>query len=175
MPPIIVRPKEKNEDPNDYSERNSTPRRPELTVLNLDVNPLKIETISIKGHEYHSAQSSYQSHDLTYQSFCKTHVSHDNNALSSIAETNSRGLDAFSAIDSVAPSDRRSCLTTPSPSLRLRRCTRRSYCWPAVAAACYVALLDAGLQLSISSVQPSAIKDSDAVATQRGGRKGKLN
>jgi hypothetical protein len=56
---------------------------------------LKTETISIKGHEYHSAQSSYQPHDLTYQSFCKTHVSHDNNALSSIAETNSRGLDAF--------------------------------------------------------------------------------
>jgi hypothetical protein len=51
--------------------------------------------ISIKGHEYHSAQSSYQSHDLTYQSFCKTHVSRDNNALSSIAETNSRGLHAF--------------------------------------------------------------------------------
>jgi hypothetical protein len=56
---------------------------------------LKTETISIKGHEYHSAQSSYQSHDLTYQSFCKTHISHGNNALSSIAETNSRGLDAF--------------------------------------------------------------------------------
>jgi hypothetical protein len=52
--------------------------------------------IFIKGHEYHSAQSSYQPHDLTYQSFCKTHVSHGNNALSSIAETNSRGLDAFS-------------------------------------------------------------------------------
>jgi hypothetical protein len=51
--------------------------------------------ISIKGHEYHSAQSSYQPHDLTYQSFCKTHVSHGNNALSSIAETNSRGLDVF--------------------------------------------------------------------------------
>jgi hypothetical protein len=51
--------------------------------------------ISIKGHEYHSAQSSYQLHDLTYQSFCKTHVSHGNNVLSSIAETNSRGLDAF--------------------------------------------------------------------------------
>jgi hypothetical protein len=51
--------------------------------------------ISIKGHEYHSAQSSYQPHDLTYQSFWKTHVSHGNNALSSIAETNSRGLDAF--------------------------------------------------------------------------------
>jgi hypothetical protein len=31
----------KGEDPNDYSERNSTPRHPELTVLNLDVNPLK--------------------------------------------------------------------------------------------------------------------------------------
>jgi hypothetical protein len=51
--------------------------------------------ISIKGHEYQSAQSSYQPHDLTYQSFCKTHVSHGNNVLSSIAETNSRGLDAF--------------------------------------------------------------------------------
>jgi hypothetical protein len=51
MPPFIVRPKEKSEDPNDYSERKSTPRRPELTVLNLDVNPLKTETISIKGHE----------------------------------------------------------------------------------------------------------------------------
>jgi hypothetical protein len=51
--------------------------------------------ISIKGHEYHSAQSSYQPHDLTYQSFYKTQVSHGNNALSSIAETNSRGLDAF--------------------------------------------------------------------------------
>jgi hypothetical protein len=35
MPPFIVRPKEKNEDPNDYFESNSTPRRPELTVLNL--------------------------------------------------------------------------------------------------------------------------------------------
>jgi hypothetical protein len=56
---------------------------------------LKTETISIKGHEYHSVQSSYQPHDLTYQSFCKTHVSHGNNVLSSIAETNSRGLDAF--------------------------------------------------------------------------------
>jgi hypothetical protein len=56
---------------------------------------LKTETISIKGHEYHSAQSSYHLHDLTYQGFCKTHVSHDNKALSSIAETNSRGLDAF--------------------------------------------------------------------------------
>jgi hypothetical protein len=56
---------------------------------------LKTETISIKGHEYHSAQSSYQPHDLTYQSFWETHVSHGNNALSSIAETNSRGLDAF--------------------------------------------------------------------------------
>jgi hypothetical protein len=53
--------------------------------------------ISIKGHEYHSAQSSYQPHDLTYQSFCKTLVSHGNNALSSIAETNSWGLDAFSS------------------------------------------------------------------------------
>jgi hypothetical protein len=95
MPPFIVRPKEKSEDPNDYSEHNSTPWRPELTVLNLDVNPLKTEVISIKGHEYHSAQSSYQSHDLTYQGFYKTHVSHGNNALSSIAETNSRGLDAF--------------------------------------------------------------------------------
>jgi hypothetical protein len=52
--------------------------------------------ISIKGHEYHSVQSSYQSHDLTYQSFCKTHVSHGDNALSSISKTNSRGLDAFS-------------------------------------------------------------------------------
>jgi hypothetical protein len=49
MPPFIVRPKEKNEDRNDYSERNSTPRRSELTVLNLDVNPLKTETISIRG------------------------------------------------------------------------------------------------------------------------------
>jgi hypothetical protein len=49
MPPFIVWPKEKNEYPNDYSERNSTPRRPELTVLNLVVNPLKTETISIKG------------------------------------------------------------------------------------------------------------------------------
>jgi hypothetical protein len=95
MPSFIVQPKEKSEDPNDYSELNSTPRCPELTVLNLDINPLKTETISIKGHEYHSAQSSYQSHDLTYQSFYKTHVSHGNNVLSSIAETNSRGLDAF--------------------------------------------------------------------------------
>jgi hypothetical protein len=51
--------------------------------------------ISIKGHEYHSAQSSYQPHDLTYQRIYKTHVSHDNNVLSSIAKTNSRGLDAF--------------------------------------------------------------------------------
>jgi hypothetical protein len=41
MPPLIVRPKEKNESPNDYSERNSTPRRPELTVLNLVDHPLK--------------------------------------------------------------------------------------------------------------------------------------
>jgi hypothetical protein len=96
MPPFIVRPKEKSEDPNDYSERNSTHRRPELTVLNLDVNPLKTETISIMGHENHSTQNSHYSHDLTYQSFCKTHVSHDNVALSSIAKTNSRGLDAFS-------------------------------------------------------------------------------
>jgi hypothetical protein len=95
MPPFIVRPKEKSEDPNDYSERNSTPRRPELTVLNLDVNPLKTETISIKGHKNHSAQNNLHSYDLTYQSFCKTHVSHGNNALSSIAETNSRGLDVF--------------------------------------------------------------------------------
>jgi hypothetical protein len=51
--------------------------------------------ISIKGHEYQSAQSSYQPHDLAYQSFCKTHVSHGNNTLSSIVKTNSRGLDAF--------------------------------------------------------------------------------
>jgi hypothetical protein len=109
MPPFIVRPKEKSEDPNDYSERNSTPRRPELTVLNLDVNPLKTEMISIKGHENHNAQSSHHSHDLTYQSFCKTHVSHGNVALSSIVETNSRGLDAFSG----------SCLFQP-PRRRLR-------------------------------------------------------
>jgi hypothetical protein len=95
MPPFIVRPKKKNEDPNDYSERNLTPRRPELAIFNLDVNPLKTETIFIKGREYHSAQSSHYSYDLTYQSFCKTHVSHGNIALSSIAETNSRGLDAF--------------------------------------------------------------------------------
>jgi hypothetical protein len=101
MSSFIVQPKEKNEDPNDYSERNSTPRRPELTVLNLDVNPLKTETISIKGHENHSAQNSHNSHDLTYQSFCKTHVSHGNIALSSIAETNSRGLDALSRIGPV--------------------------------------------------------------------------
>jgi hypothetical protein len=95
MPPFIVRPKEKSEDPNDYSKRNSTPRRPKLTVLNIYVNPLKTETIYIKGHEYHSAQNSHQSHDLTYRSFCKRHVSHGNNELSSIAETNSQGLDAF--------------------------------------------------------------------------------
>jgi hypothetical protein len=43
--------------------------------------------------------------------------------------------------------------------------------WPAVTAACYVALLDAGPLLLISSVQPSAMKDSDAVATQRGEEK----
>jgi hypothetical protein len=98
MPPFIVRPKEKSEDLNDYSECNSTPWHPELTVLNLVVNLLKTETISIKGHEYYSAQSSYHPHDLTYQSFCKTHVSYGNNALSSIAETNSRGLDAFNRI-----------------------------------------------------------------------------
>jgi hypothetical protein len=67
----------------------------ELTVLNLDVNPLKTKTISIKGHEYHSARNSHYSHDLTYQSFYKTHVSHGNVALSSITETNSRGLYAF--------------------------------------------------------------------------------
>jgi hypothetical protein len=48
--------------------------------------------ISIKGHEYHIAQSSYHLHDLTYQRFCKTHVSHGNNALSSIAETNTGAL-----------------------------------------------------------------------------------
>jgi hypothetical protein len=95
MPPFIVRPKEKSEDPNDYSECNSTPWHLELAILNLVVNPLKTEMIFIKGHEYHSAQNSYQPHDLTYQSFCKTHVSHDNNVLSSITETNSRGLDAF--------------------------------------------------------------------------------
>jgi hypothetical protein len=95
MPPLIVRPKERSEDPNDYSRCNSTPWHPELTVLNLVVDPLKTETIYIKGHEYHSAQSSYQPYDLTYQSFCETHISHGNNALSSIAETNSRGIDAF--------------------------------------------------------------------------------
>jgi hypothetical protein len=95
MPSFIVRPKEKSEDPNDYSERNSTPRRPELTVLNLVVNPLKTEMISIKGHENHSAQNSHHYHDLTYQSFCKTHVSHNSVVLSSIIETHSRGLDAF--------------------------------------------------------------------------------
>jgi hypothetical protein len=95
MPPFIVWPKEKSGDPNDYSERNSTPRRSELIVLNLIINPLKIETISIKGHENHSAQNSHHSHDLTYQSFCKTHISHGTVALSSIAEANSRGLDAF--------------------------------------------------------------------------------
>jgi hypothetical protein len=71
------------------------PWHPELTVLDLVVDPLKTEMISIKGHEYHSAQSSYQPYDLTYQSFCETHVSHGNKALSSIAEINSRGLDAF--------------------------------------------------------------------------------
>jgi hypothetical protein len=98
MPPFIVRPKEKSEDPNDYSERNSTPRCSELTVLNLVINPLKTETISIKGHENHSAQNSHPSHDLTYQCFCKTHVSHGNVALSSITETNSRGLDAFTQV-----------------------------------------------------------------------------
>jgi hypothetical protein len=95
MPSFIVRPKEKSEDPNDYSECNSTPRRLELTILNLDVNPLKTKTISIKGHENHSVKNIHHSHDLTYQSFCKTHVSHGNGALSSIAKTNSRGLDAF--------------------------------------------------------------------------------
>jgi hypothetical protein len=94
MPPISYS-QRKNEDPNNYSGCNSTPWHPELTVLNLVVDPLKTETISIKRHEYQSAQSSYQPHDLTYQSFCKTHVSHDNNTLSSIAETNSRDLDAF--------------------------------------------------------------------------------
>jgi hypothetical protein len=51
--------------------------------------------ISIKGHKNHSAQNIHHSHDLTYQSFCKTHVSHGNVALSSITETNSWGLDAF--------------------------------------------------------------------------------
>jgi hypothetical protein len=51
---------------------------------------LKTEIISIKGHEYHIAQSSYHLHDLTYQRFCKTHFSHGNYALSSIAETNTR-------------------------------------------------------------------------------------
>jgi hypothetical protein len=96
MPPFIVRPKEKSEDPNAYSKRNSTPRCPKLTILNIVVNSLKTETISIKEHENHSAQNSHHSHDLTYQSFCKTHVSHGNVALSSIAETHSRGLDAFS-------------------------------------------------------------------------------
>jgi hypothetical protein len=95
MPPFIIRPKERSKDPNDYSGWNSTPWHPELTVLNLVVDPLKTEMISIKGHEYQSAQSSYQPHDLTYQSFCKTHVSYGNNVLSSITETNSRGLDAF--------------------------------------------------------------------------------
>jgi hypothetical protein len=99
MPPFIVRPKKKNEDPNDYSECNSTPCHSELTVLNLFVDPLKTETIFIKGHEFYSAQSSYQPHDLTYQSFCKTHMSHGINVLSSIAETNSQGLDAFNLFD----------------------------------------------------------------------------
>jgi hypothetical protein len=98
MPPFIVRPKEKSEDPNDYSERNTTPRRPKLTVLNLDINPLKTKTISIKGHENHSSQNSHHSHDLTYQSLCKTHISHGNVALSSIAKTNSWGLDAFNLL-----------------------------------------------------------------------------
>jgi hypothetical protein len=54
--------------------------------------------ISIRGHEYHGAQSSYHFHDLTYQGFCKTRVSHGNKALSSIAETNSWGLDAFNHV-----------------------------------------------------------------------------
>jgi ADP-glucose pyrophosphorylase len=44
--------------------------------------------ISIKGHEYHIVQSSYHLYDLTYQRFCKTHVSHGNYVLSLIAETN---------------------------------------------------------------------------------------
>jgi hypothetical protein len=48
--------------------------------------------ISIKGHEYHIAQSNYHLHDLTYQCFCKTYVSHGNYALSSIAETNTGAL-----------------------------------------------------------------------------------
>jgi hypothetical protein len=68
---------------------------PNVTQLNLVVNPLKTETISIKGHENHSAQNSHHSHDLTYQSFCKTHIIHSNVVLSSIIETHSRGLDAF--------------------------------------------------------------------------------
>jgi hypothetical protein len=34
------------------------------------------------------AQSSYHLHDLTYQRFCKTHVSHGNYVLSLIVETN---------------------------------------------------------------------------------------
>jgi hypothetical protein len=49
---------------------------------------LKTETISIKGHDCHIAQSSYHLHDLTYGCFCKTHVSHGNYVLSLIAETN---------------------------------------------------------------------------------------
>jgi hypothetical protein len=44
--------------------------------------------ISIKEHEYHIAQSSYHLLDLTYQRFCKTHVSHGNYVSSLIAETN---------------------------------------------------------------------------------------
>jgi hypothetical protein len=86
--PLYSTVKGRNKDPNDYSGCNTKPLHPELTVLNLVVDPLKTKTISIKEHEYHSAQSSYQLHDLTYQRFYKTHVSHGNNALSLIAETN---------------------------------------------------------------------------------------
>jgi hypothetical protein len=53
-------------------------RRPELTVHNLVVHPLKTEMISIdKGHDNHIAQDLHY-HDLTFYCLCKTHVSYDN-------------------------------------------------------------------------------------------------
>jgi anaerobic ribonucleoside-triphosphate reductase len=78
MPPLIVRPKEKTKVLTTNLNVTQHLRRPELTVLNLVVHPLKTETISIdKGHENHIAHD-FHYHDLTFYRLCKTHVSHGN-------------------------------------------------------------------------------------------------
>jgi hypothetical protein len=154
MPPFIVRPKEKSEDPNNYSGCNSTPWHPELTVLNLVVDPLKNETISIKGHEYHSARSSCQPHDLTYQSFCKTHVSHSNNALSSIAKTNSRGLDVFKdqgGLESLLPGKVLPLGMRHQSNLRFLNSTKGDLCNPGAGSAWF--MLEIPLQLDRNSIR----------------------